>query len=118
MIEPFVDQDAGVRAFLLTNFVQAGPSDPQAKFRVPLDVIGNSISEMGSFPYEPGERTWDGKTLFIKGTKSRFVILVLDHLARSHYYFRVKIHQSSQYFFRKNILSEHGFANISNWTLG
>lgn len=63
------------RAFLLTNLL------PQAhdhhhhplRFKIPIDLIGNAIPNIGSFPYEPGERTWDGPTLFIKGDKSKYV---------------------------------------------
>ncbi|KAI0314313.1 Alpha/Beta hydrolase protein [Amylostereum chailletii] len=64
------EHDAMTRAFLLTNL------DTQAKplrFRVPLDIIGPAIRDMGWFPYAPGERTWDGKTLFVKGNKSRYI---------------------------------------------
>ncbi|THG95721.1 hypothetical protein EW026_g5973 [Hermanssonia centrifuga] len=43
------------------------------RFRIPLHTIGAAIPELGSFPYEPGEREWDGPTLFIKGTKSKYI---------------------------------------------
>lgn len=64
------EQDAMTRAFLLTNMVE---QDGTMKFRIPLDIIGDAISEIGSFPYEPGERTWEGPTLFIKGTQSKYL---------------------------------------------
>jgi hypothetical protein len=58
------------RAFLLTNLdTQSTP----LKFRVPLDIIGPSIEDLGWFPYSQGERVWNGKTLFIKGTKSKYI---------------------------------------------
>lgn len=60
------------RAFLLTNLAPHHGHDP-VKFRVPLDIIGDAIPEIGHFPYEAGERVWEGPTLFIKGTKSRCV---------------------------------------------
>ncbi|EKM57806.1 uncharacterized protein PHACADRAFT_182246 [Phanerochaete carnosa HHB-10118-sp] len=69
------EPDAMTRAFLLTNLL------PQAhdhhhhplKFRVPIDIIGKAIVEIGDFPYEPTERSWDGPTLFIKGQRSKYI---------------------------------------------
>jgi hypothetical protein len=58
------------RAFLLTNL---NTDLKPLKFRVPLDIIGPAIEQIGWFPYAPGERVWDGKTLFIKGTKSKYI---------------------------------------------
>ncbi|KZT02577.1 alpha/beta-hydrolase [Laetiporus sulphureus 93-53] len=68
------EQDPTIRAFLLTNLKNTdihhhGP----LSFQIPLDIIGKSISELGSFPYEPGERVWNGPTLFVKGTKSKYI---------------------------------------------
>ncbi|KAL0948500.1 hypothetical protein HGRIS_011064 [Hohenbuehelia grisea] len=42
-------------------------------FRVPLQLLADSIHEIGAFPYESGERTWDGRTLFVKGERSRYI---------------------------------------------
>ncbi len=57
--------------FLLTNLVvPPHTSHEHAHFRIPINVLGNSIQDIGSFPYEDRERRWDGKTLFIKGAKS------------------------------------------------
>jgi len=67
------ENDVRLRRFLLTNLTLPGPSNPYAGFRIPLDIIDDAISDLGSFPYEPDERTWDGKTLFIKGTKSSYI---------------------------------------------
>ncbi|KAJ6536719.1 Alpha/Beta hydrolase protein [Mycena vulgaris] len=64
------EKDPALCAFLLTNLVQ----HPNAShFRIPVDLIGDSIHEMGSFPFTPEETQWTGKTLFIKGSKSRFI---------------------------------------------
>ena len=58
------------RAFLLTNLnTHVHP----LKFRVPLDIIGPAIEQMGWFPYAPGERVWEGRTLFVKGSKSKYI---------------------------------------------
>ncbi|THH17065.1 hypothetical protein EW146_g3676 [Bondarzewia mesenterica] len=64
------ESDPVIRAFLLTNL---DTKTHPLKFRIPLDIVGSSIPNIGSFPYQPGERTWNGKTLFIKGTKSKFI---------------------------------------------
>ena len=68
-------QDPMTRAFLLTNLAPHHGHDP-VKFRVPLDIIGDAIPELGHFPYEAGERVWTGPTLFVKGTKSRSVMFL------------------------------------------
>lgn len=88
------------RAFLLTNLL------PQAhdhhhhplKFRIPIDIIGNAIADIGGFPYEPGERSWEGPTMFIKGTRSKYINnrnipiakeffpnMVLEHIETGHW---------------------------------
>ena len=68
-------QDPEVRAFLLTNLQSSGHETHHhpLKFRVPLDIIGNAIVNIGDFPYEPGDQEWEGPTLFIKGTRSKYV---------------------------------------------
>lgn len=44
------------------------------KFRVPLSVLGASLDDMADFPYrEPGAVKYDGPTLVVRGTKSRYV---------------------------------------------
>lgn len=68
-------QDAGIQAFLLTNLKPASPPrDPQTyRIRLPLDVLSKQLSsgDIGNFPFEAGEKEWDGKTLFIKGAQVR-----------------------------------------------
>jgi hypothetical protein len=58
------------RAFLLTNL---DATVQPYKFQVPLDIIGSSIPDLGGFPYRPGERSWHGNTLFVKGAKSKYI---------------------------------------------
>ncbi|TFK45823.1 alpha/beta-hydrolase [Heliocybe sulcata] len=65
-----IEQDPMVRAFLLTNLAS---DTPPLRFRIPINILMGCIPEIGSFPYAPGERQWDGKTLFIKGTKSNYI---------------------------------------------
>ncbi|BGP20566.1 hypothetical protein JCM10213_003828 [Rhodosporidiobolus nylandii] len=66
------EKDLGVRQFLLTNMDRASPSDPY-KFRLPLHYLGNAIEEIGSFPYQPGEKVYDKPSLFLKGSKSKYI---------------------------------------------
>ncbi|KAJ7098637.1 alpha/beta-hydrolase [Mycena belliarum] len=64
------EQNPDVCAFLLTNLIQK----PNAShFRIPVGLIGDSIAELGSFPYAPHEAQWGGDALFIKGAKSKFI---------------------------------------------
>jgi hypothetical protein len=51
--------------------------DGVLRFRIPLGILGASINDIGAFPFAPGERTWEGLTLFVKGEKSECVAPVL-----------------------------------------
>ncbi|KAJ6515311.1 Alpha/Beta hydrolase protein [Mycena sanguinolenta] len=64
------EKDPDVCAFLLTNLI---PQPNTSHFRIPVDLIGDSIEGMGSFPFTPEEAQWPGKTLFIKGAKSSYI---------------------------------------------
>ncbi|KAF7335316.1 hypothetical protein MSAN_02342400 [Mycena sanguinolenta] len=64
------EKDPDVCAFLLTNLI---PKPSASHFRIPVNLIGDSIEEMGSFPFTPEEAEWTGKTLFIKGSKSSYL---------------------------------------------
>ncbi|KAF7352289.1 hypothetical protein MVEN_01192600 [Mycena venus] len=64
------EKDPDVCAFLLTNLV---PRPHSSHFRIPVDLIGQSIEEMGSFPFTPEEAQWTGNTLFVKGAKSSYI---------------------------------------------
>ncbi|PCH42515.1 alpha/beta-hydrolase [Wolfiporia cocos MD-104 SS10] len=72
LLTPY-EKDPMTRAFLLTNLRPQHSHHGPLQFQVPLHIIGDSIPEIGSFPYEPGERIWEGDTLFIKGAKSRYI---------------------------------------------
>jgi hypothetical protein len=57
-----------VLAFLMTNLEVDSKG---IRFRPPLDILLEYVkNEIGSFPYKPGEVTWDGPTLFVKGQNS------------------------------------------------
>jgi hypothetical protein len=51
----------------MTNLVT---SPEGARFRLPLDILLQHVPDIGGFPFTPGQRTWDGPTLFVKGKKS------------------------------------------------
>ncbi|KAJ7893442.1 alpha/beta-hydrolase [Mycena olivaceomarginata] len=64
------EKDPDVCAFLLTNLVV----QPNAShFRIPVDLMGDSMEEIGSFPFDPEETQWTRNTLFVKGAKSSFI---------------------------------------------
>jgi len=71
ILKPY-EQDAMIRAFILTNLVSL-EQEEGLKFRVPLDIMTPALSELGDFPYEPLQRSWDGPTLMIKGSKSNYI---------------------------------------------
>ncbi|TEB27086.1 alpha/beta-hydrolase [Coprinellus micaceus] len=68
-----IEPDAGVRAFLLTNLLPFESHHLGPKFAVPLNIFKDYVPHIGDFPYLPGERSWAGKTLFVKGTKSAYI---------------------------------------------
>jgi hypothetical protein len=69
-------QNIGVRQFLLTNLIlpsNADPSRKTVKFQVPVSLLAEAIPALGSFPYTRDEgRQWHGKTLAIKGLRSKY----------------------------------------------
>ena len=62
-----------VRQFLLGNLYR--PKDgPYQKFRVPLDILGRSLDNLGDFPYKnPQEVRFEKPALFVRGTESTYV---------------------------------------------
>lgn len=52
------------------------PSDSgsHVAFRIPLDIMDAALPEIGQFPYNPGESIWDGRAMFIKGSRSEYVL--------------------------------------------
>ncbi|KAF8629952.1 hypothetical protein AX17_005518 [Amanita inopinata Kibby_2008] len=68
------EKDSSIRQFLLTNLVVPPLSSPDTvKFQIPVALIRESIAALGSFPYEPGESRWTGRTLVVKGNKSKYI---------------------------------------------
>ncbi|KAL5333475.1 Alpha/Beta hydrolase protein [Aspergillus crustosus] len=67
------EESLPIRQFLLTNLVRS-TKDQTMKFRVPLSTLGESLKEMGDFPFgEPGSVQYKGPTLVVRGTKSPYV---------------------------------------------
>jgi len=60
-----------IRQFLLTNLASEPKNGGPMSFRIPLDIIEEAIPTFGDFPYAPGERTWGGPTLAIRGKRSK-----------------------------------------------
>ncbi|KTW26656.1 hypothetical protein T552_02665 [Pneumocystis carinii B80] len=61
-------EDINVRHFLLSNLVRHGD---HLLFRIPLDILGQSLQNIAGFPFEG---TYSGRTLFIRGSRSRYVL--------------------------------------------
>ncbi|EIM90889.1 alpha/beta-hydrolase, partial [Stereum hirsutum FP-91666 SS1] len=70
MLHEFV-KETPIRQFLLTNL--DAHSHP-LKFSIPLKIISESITNIGDFPHHPDDGAlYYGRTLFIKGEKSRYI---------------------------------------------
>ncbi|KAJ5772598.1 hypothetical protein N7520_003127 [Penicillium odoratum] len=68
------EESLGIRQFLLTNLVRSDDEQKTLKFRVPLSVIGDSLDSMADFPFRQSDAVkYDGPTLFVRGTKSKYV---------------------------------------------
>lgn len=82
------EPELGVRQFLLTNLTRNPPSAETWSWRIPVDLIRKNIAQIGDFPYNPPNassdeltqghesspvRSWNGETLFIKGTRSKYI---------------------------------------------
>lgn len=65
-------QDLGIRQFLLTN-LHRPKSDEPWRFRIPILTIKEHLAQIGDFPFESSDRQWNGKMLFIKGEKSKYL---------------------------------------------
>ncbi|KAI5998793.1 alpha beta-hydrolase [Pisolithus albus] len=66
------EKDPLVRAFLLTN-LDANSRSAALRFKIPIDILKEGRPDVESFPWAPGERSFHGHTLFVKGTKSEYI---------------------------------------------
>ncbi|CAG8517407.1 10319_t:CDS:10 [Ambispora gerdemannii] len=67
-----VEPDIAIRQFLLTN-LKRNPDTGIYKFRIPLDLLDDSLEELGGFPFDSAHHTFHKPTLFVAGTKSNYV---------------------------------------------
>ncbi|KAL9551342.1 hypothetical protein PS6_005044 [Mucor atramentarius] len=76
------EPDLIVRQFLLTN-LKKSRSTGIYQFRIPYDILGRALSQMGGFSFNthplPESRQYHGPTLFITGGKSPFRKQFMDH---------------------------------------
>ncbi|EJU04657.1 alpha/beta-hydrolase [Dacryopinax primogenitus] len=65
------EKDISIRQFLLTNLVA---DKHGSHFRIPLSHLRANLDQIGKFPYPPdGTHTWEGRTLFVKGERSKYI---------------------------------------------
>ncbi|KAK0392155.1 hypothetical protein NLU13_1653 [Sarocladium strictum] len=68
-----VEQSLPVRQFLLGNLYRE-PGEKVLHFRVPLDILGRSLDNLGDFPFkDPDVVRFEKPALFVRGTKSKYV---------------------------------------------
>ncbi|KAI8645205.1 Alpha/Beta hydrolase protein [Parasitella parasitica] len=76
------EPDLIVRQFLLTN-LKKSRSTGIYQFRIPFDILGQALSQLGGFSFEteplPVSRLYQGPTLFITGGKSPFRKQFVDY---------------------------------------
>ncbi|OKP07370.1 Abhydrolase domain-containing protein C22H12.03 [Penicillium subrubescens] len=64
--------DPPVRLWLLSNFVKENGS-PYLRLRVPLDILKKAMGPLGDFPYNSGNVTFQGPTLFLRALQSNYI---------------------------------------------
>lgn len=69
-----IEPDVSVRQFLLTNVSASSTPGAPLTFRVPPEILADSIGELGDFPYTPDDDVKFTKpTLIIRGKNSNYV---------------------------------------------
>lgn len=59
---------------MLTNLERPSPEEKTQRFRIPLDILGRSLDNLGDFPYKnPTEVRFEKPALFVRGTRSHYV---------------------------------------------
>ncbi|KAL1739733.1 Alpha/Beta hydrolase protein [Schizophyllum fasciatum] len=66
------EKDPSVLQFLLTN-LEVPPLVEHGHFKIPLHILEEYMDSLGDFPYDHTKRQYHGKTLFIKGAKSKYI---------------------------------------------
>ncbi|KAI9265103.1 Alpha/Beta hydrolase protein [Phascolomyces articulosus] len=65
-----IEPDMGIRMFLLTNLKRQ--PDGHYKFRIPYDILGKALGNMGDFTNIASTVSYPGPTQFIAGGKSNY----------------------------------------------
>lgn len=73
-----VEPQLGVRQFLLTNLQPSAEDKTKLDWRISLEHITPELDQggIGDFPYDPqhsGHPVFNGPTLFLKGSKSKYI---------------------------------------------
>ncbi|PVF91802.1 alpha/beta-hydrolase [Serendipita vermifera] len=72
-----IEPDITVRQFLLTNVSASSSPGAPLSFRVPPDIIADSMEELGDFPFSPTNSekgvVFGRPTLVIRGKKSNYI---------------------------------------------
>jgi esterase len=77
-------RDAGIRAFLLTNF-KFDSNDKVLRLQINLDEIESSMHEIWDFPFGRTTATFEKPTLFINGGKSDYLTPDMYPTVRRHF---------------------------------
>ncbi|KAG5361369.1 Abhydrolase domain-containing protein [Yarrowia sp. E02] len=67
------EPDQMIRYFLLNNLRRTDDPDEPMKFRVPVEILGKSLGYLGDWPFFSEDVRFTKPTLFIRGTKSKYV---------------------------------------------
>lgn len=72
ILKPYEDSLV-IRQFLLGN-LHRPTGETKQKFKVPLHIIGQSLDNLGDFPFkDPDAVRFNKPTLFVRGTQSKYV---------------------------------------------
>jgi len=72
ILQPY-ESSLPIRQFLLTNLVRS-PETNTLRFRIPIKTLAAALDHMADFPFrDPEEARFEGPTLVIRGTKSKYV---------------------------------------------
>lgn len=71
ILQPY-EESLPIRQFILGNLVRR--PDGTQKFVIPIKILANALDNMAAFPFtDPDEVRFEGPTLVVRGTKSRYV---------------------------------------------
>jgi pimeloyl-ACP methyl ester carboxylesterase len=71
-IQKDYEESLPIRQFLLGNLVRS--PDGTQSWQIPIKILTNALDNMAAFPFtDPDEVRYEGPTLMVRGTKSRYV---------------------------------------------